>query len=208
MIEYLDFLIEFHKAYFLLTIPAVLIIQGIGIPTGTTFIMIFTGALAYIFEQNVFLVILYVWLMASIADFLSFLFWKKFGEKILKKPWRISKALNLKVKKFKSFMNKYGGVSITLSRFPLGVMALVTNITSALSKYKTKKFIAFCIIGEFMWSSVYIGVGFWFGDAWQTAYVIVQDIGILLIYLIVLMAGIYAIVRSIGSYKKNHPKKI
>jgi membrane-associated protein len=203
MNDFIGIFLQYHKQYYIFIIPVILILQSLGLPVGGTFVVIVTGALSYVMGLNVFLIWFQVWLFASIADGISFLFWRKFGKKFISRPGKISQWIYSKIENLEKYFNKYGKSVIFLTRFPFGAMGAIMNISAAITDLKFKTFIISCFLGELIWSSVYIGLGYWFGDGWESIYNIVSEFSVLLILIILLIGVIYFSITKFRRFIKN-----
>lgn len=85
-----------------------------------------------------------------------------FGEIIIKKKW-------LKDKYYKPtqyFFDKYGGVSVLLSRF-LSILRSFTALIAGISKMNLVVFLVFDFIGAIAWGVFYVYLGYFLGLQFQ-----------------------------------------
>src|SRR5665648_897608 len=83
MNEIYSLIIEFFRQYNMVFLAVLIIIQGIGIPTGAGVLVMASGAFAYAGEYNIFLLFAEVWLLEIIADSIGYWTWRRFGKFIL-----------------------------------------------------------------------------------------------------------------------------
>lgn len=113
-----------------------------------------------------------------------------FGEIIIKKKW-------LKDKYYKPtqyFFDKYGGVSVLLSRF-LSILRSFTALVAGISKMNLVIFLVFNFIGAIAWGVFYVYLGYFLGLQFQEVEKYFGIVGI-----IMLISGI-AVIYVIYEYK-------
>lgn len=203
MSNLIDLFMQNYKHYYFIFLPIVLLMQSLGIPSGSGIIVITTGALAYAGEFNVFLMLLLVWFFSALADGLSFLLWRKLGKKLILRSERISKFITPRLEKMEIHFNKYGKLSIVITRFPLGAMGAIANLSAGISNFRFKTFILSCFAGELLWSSFYIGLGFWFGDGWEVIYNVISEFSVLIALVLSLIIVAYFAIKNIKSRFKS-----
>lgn len=80
------------------------------------------------------------------------------------------------------------------------------NATAGITKYKFLHFLLTAMIGEFLWVTVYLGVGYWFGDAWESISDLITQFGLLLGLIILLIIVIYFSYRMLFKKKSSYVK--
>lgn len=183
--------IELFRQYDIIVLAALILLQGIGVPTGVGFLVIAMGAFAFAGDYNFFRLFCEVWLFAAIGDCFGYWTWRRFGRFILNAFPKMQKYLDPKLKKTGVLFNKYGRVAIILTRFPLSALGALVNVTAGITKYKFQHFILTAMIGEFFWVTAYLGVGYWFGDAWETISDLITQFGLFLALIILLIIAVY-----------------
>ncbi|HZK83978.1 MAG TPA: VTT domain-containing protein [Desulfosporosinus sp.] len=191
MNEIYSLIIEFFRQYNMVFLAVLIIIQGIGIPTGAGVLVMASGAFAYAGEYNVFLLFAEVWLLEIIADSIGYWTWRRFGKFILNTCPRVEMYLEPKLHKTGIFFRERGKAAILITRFPLSAVGSLVNATAGITKYKFKHFISTVMSGEFVWVAVYLGLGYWFGDAWETISDLMTQFGLLLGLIILLVIVLY-----------------
>ena len=191
MIDINSLMIEFFRQYNIIFLAVLIIIQGIGIPTGAGVLVMASGAFASAGEYNVFLLFGEVWLFETLADCIAYWTWRRFGRFILYTSPRVRKYLDPKLRKTGRYFKKRGNIAILLTRFPLSALGSLINATAGITKYRFRHFIVTAITGEFLWVAVYLGLGYWFGDAWETISDLITQFGLLLGLIIILVMVIY-----------------
>jgi len=191
MSDILDVTIEFFRQYNIIFLAVLIMIQGIGVPIGSGVLVMASGAFAFAGEFNVFLLFAEVWLFTSIGDSVGYWTWRRFGKFILKTFPRVQKYLDPKLQKTGIFFKNRGQVAIIMTRFPLSALGALVNATAGITKYNFRHFILTAVIGQFLWVAVYLGLGYWFGDAWETISDMITQFGLLLGLIILTIVVIY-----------------
>lgn len=161
-------LIVYFREYGLWLLSITIILQCNGVPTGANFLAMAAGAFAYAGEFNMIALGTTV-LASNIAGDLScYYIWKHLGDWILRRFPSLRRYVETGLEKVGTSFDRYGFPTVVFTRFPLSAFALVTNILAGMTVYELYRFLAAVIIGEFMWSAFNLGIGYWFGDSWQT----------------------------------------
>jgi len=115
------------------------------------------GAIAAISSINPYLLILIIWLAAFLGDTANYWIGKLFGEKL-------SSKINQKyLDKTHEFYNKYGGATIFIARF-VPVIRTFAPFVAGLGKMEYKKFFIYNITSGLVWTSLFISLGYLFGN--------------------------------------------
>ncbi|MBT2506860.1 VTT domain-containing protein [Streptomyces sp. ISL-98] len=113
----------------------------------TTGLLVTTGAL----DTPLWLVCLLVVLAAIIGDQVGYLFGRKVGPALFKRPdSRLFKQEN--VEKAHDFFEKYGPKSLVLARF-VPIVRTFTPIIAGVSRMNYRSFITFNVIGGVLWGA-------------------------------------------------------
>lgn len=199
--------IEFFRQYNIIFLAVLIMLQGIGVPTGVGVLVMASGAFAFAGEFNIFLLFGEVWLFTTIGDSIGYWTWRRFGRYILNTFPKVQKYLDPKLQKTGIFFNKHGKVAIILTRFPLSALGALVNATAGITKYRFVHFILTAMIGEFLWVTVYLGLGYWFGDAWETISDLITQFGLLLGLILLLIIVIYISYRMLVKKKSNYKSR-
>jgi membrane-associated protein len=91
--------------------------------------------------------------------------------------------------------NRWGGMSVFLTRFLITGIAVPVNLIAGTSKFPFRQFILYDFLGEMIWIFVYGGLGYLFGTQWEAVSELLSNISGLLLGLILLVGGIILAVR-------------
>ena len=199
-------MIEIFRQYNILFLAVLIIFQGIGVPTGAGVLVMALGAFAFAGEYNVFVLFFQVWFFEIFGDSIAYWTWRRFGSFILDTFPRVQKYLDPKLHKTAIFFRQRANLAILLSRFPLSALGSLVNATAGITKYKFRHFIFTAIMGELLWVTVYLGLGYWFGDAWETISDLVTQFGLLVGLLILLGIVIYFSYKILSNKRRAYVK--
>jgi membrane-associated protein len=175
------------------------ILQCNGIPTGANYMVIAAGSFAYAGEINLWYLGIWVWLFNIIGDSIGYLFWKGHGHYILDKLPFVNRLLESSLKKTSKSLEKYGHLSLVITRFPLSGFGPPMNILTGLIKYGFSRFLIAIIPGELLWTAFNLGMGYWFGDSWETIGQTINQFGLWFLLIVALLFVIYMLIRQLRS---------
>ncbi|MBU3113534.1 DedA family protein [Clostridium lacusfryxellense] len=201
MSEFSDFLIECFRNYNIWFLGIIIVLQCIGIPTGASLVVIASGAFAYAGEFNVVVILFEVWFFAWLGDNISYIMWKIIGGKILNRHIKIRKYFDSKISKAENYLNKYGRSTVFFTRFIMGAMGPFVNAAAGITQYKLWTFSLFVALGELFWTCIYLGLGYWFGDSWESIVPIVTQFGQFLTYMTILIIVLYFFIKLVRNKK-------
>jgi len=120
------------------------------------------GALAGIGSMNIFTLLIVAYLAAVLGDTANYFIGKKIGKKILakEKVRFINKAYLIKAQKF---YEKHGSMTIVIARF-IPIIRTFAPFVAGIGEMNYSKFIPYNILGGGLWVSLFLGVGFFFGN--------------------------------------------
>lgn len=200
----INLLIMYFRDYNIWFLSILIILGSIGIPTGACLIVIASGAFAYAGEFNIGILLLKIWFFSCIGDTIAYMVWKAIGNKFLNKSSKIKTYFEAKIKRAQNFLKKYGKVAVFLTRFLISAMGPFVNAAAGITQYKLRDFSLFVILGDLLWTCLYLGLGYWFGDSWETIVPIVTEVGEFLTYITILIIAIYFFVKMIRVNKRKN----
>lgn len=200
----LDILVTYFRMYGIPVLGATILLQSNGIPTGANFLVIAAGAFAYAGEFNVIPLFLWVWLFNVIGDSTGYYLWKGLGSYLMERLTWVERLLSSPLTKSARYLEKYGQSGLVITRFPVSGLGPPMNILSGLTGYDYSRFLLAIIPGEFLWTGFNIGLGYWFGDAWETAGNLVNQYLGWILSITALILVLYALLKQLRIYSKNN----
>ena len=156
--------------------------------------LLFTAG--YMVQQNpqhidIHIFALLVFAAAVLGDSVGYSFGHKVGRKLFEKEnSRFFKKKYLE--QTEKFYDKHGSATIVLARF-VPIVRTFAPIVAGASKMHYKTFLTFNLIGGFLWSSLFVYLGFYAGEFLTKAGVNIEVAAILIIFLSVSPMIIHAL---------------
>ncbi|MBZ9633826.1 VTT domain-containing protein [Clostridium sp. FP1] len=120
------------------------------------------GALAGIGSMNIFTLLIVVYLAAILGDTANYHIGKKIGKKILAKE-EVRFINKEYLKKAQEFYEKHGSMTIVIARF-IPIIRTFAPFVAGISEMNYSKFIPYNMIGGGLWVSLFLGIGYFFGN--------------------------------------------
>jgi membrane-associated protein len=191
MSDFIILLVELFRQYNVLFLGVLIVLQNNGIPVGANFLVIVAGAFAYAGEFNLLALWGEVWFFTLLGDSLSYWLWRKGGSYLISKYPRIHAHIEPGIERANHFFDKHGKITVFFTRFPLSAMGPLVNISAGTSRFNYKIFVVYAFLGEFLWVSFNLGVGYWFGDSVEQIASIISQFGQLTVLLLILLGLVY-----------------
>ena len=110
---------------------------------------------------NVYYLIGLLFIAAFLGDTLNYYIGDYIGPKVFKRDYRFLKKEHLL--KTQDFYQKHGAKTIIFARF-IPIIRTFAPFIAGVGTMKYSKFIAYNIIGGFVWVALFIGAGYFFGN--------------------------------------------
>lgn len=110
---------------------------------------------------NVFYLIGLLFIAAFLGDTLNYYIGDYFGPKVFRRNYRFLKKEHLL--KTQNFYEKHGAKTIIFARF-IPIIRTFAPFIAGVGTMKYSKFIAYNILGGFLWVALFIGAGYFFGN--------------------------------------------
>ncbi|MBZ9686489.1 DedA family protein [Clostridium estertheticum] len=204
MSEFSNLLIECFRNYNIWFLSFIIILQCIGIPTGSSLLVMASGAFAYAGESNVVILLLEVWFFSWLGDNIAYIMWRGIGDKTLNNHPKVKTYFQPKIFKAKDYLKKHGRISVFFSRFLISSTGPFINAAAGITGYKLWTFNLFVALGELFWTCIYLGLGYWFGDSWETIVPIVTGFGQFLTYIAILIIALYFFIKAIKNKNRKN----
>ena len=133
------------------------------------------GAISAISSLNVYFLILTIWIAAFLGDTANYWIGNLLGQKL-------SSKVNQKyLDKTHEFYAKYGGATVFIARF-VPIVRTFAPFVAGLGKMDYKKFFCWNIEGGFVWTSLFVALGYFFGNIPQVK----QNFSVIIIAIIII----------------------
>lgn len=124
------------------------------------------------------------------------------GDRALNKHPKVKGYFEPKILKAENYLNKNGKSTVFFTRFLLSTMGPFVNAAAGITKYKLHTFSLYVALGELFWTCIYLGLGYWFGDSWESIVPIVTQFGQFLTYIAILIIAIFFLIKAIRNKVK------
>lgn len=111
---------------------------------------------------NLFILLPLLTVAAMGGDFINYCIGRRLGLVLFRNPK--SKLFNQKyLFRAEAFYAKHGGKTVVLARF-LPIIRTYVPFVTGVSRMPIRKYLPFNMIGAFIWISLFLGAGHWFGN--------------------------------------------
>jgi len=203
MSEFSNLLIEYFRSYNIWFLSFIIVLQCIGIPTGASLVVIASGAFAYAGEFNVVILLIEIWFFAWLGDNVAYMIWRFIGNKALNRHSKLRSFYELKILKARNYLEEHGKSTVFFTRFLIAAMGPFVNAAAGITEYKFWTFSLFVALGELFWTCIYLGLGYWFGDSFETIVPIVTQFGQFFTYIAILIITLYFLIKAIKNKKSK-----
>lgn len=148
---------------------AVVLISALGAPLPATLLLLSAGALATHGDLGLGALIAGATLAAVLGDHLGYAAGRWGSGPLLDRLSRWSGAAE-RLGQAERLAQRWGGTGVFLSRWLLTPLGPAINVASGIARYAWPAFLAWDLLGELLWVSLYVGLGRLMGDqarAWS-----------------------------------------
>ncbi|MFZ2126482.1 MAG: VTT domain-containing protein [Candidatus Microsaccharimonas sp.] len=161
----------------------------------TTGFLIHSGLLPF----NIHLAVLIIFIAAVLGDTVGYWFGRKAGPRIFRKPdARLFKQEY--IQRAQSFYEKHGGKTIIIARF-IPIVRTFAPIVAGASRMHYQKFLAFNLIGGFLWAAGVTYIGYGLGSLFEQAGIEIDQVLLPIIALIIFVSVLPGIIHLIRDKK-------
>lgn len=120
------------------------------------------GSSNFRLDLNIHLVVLVLFLAAVFGDNIGYMFGKKIGPRLFKRPNSLLFRQE-NVQKAQDFYNKHGGKTVIIARF-IPVIRTFAPLVAGVARMEYKVFVLFNMIGGALWTAGVIYLGYFLGS--------------------------------------------
>ncbi len=164
MTQLLNYLLSYVLIYGYPTVGIIVFVGALGLPLPASSLLVAAGSFTVDGTLNIPVLIVLSTLTALCGDLGGYYIGKRLGyikSSRLSSHFAISRSL-------KSFFVSHGVWSIFITRWLITPLAVPINVLAGVQRYSVIKFSLIVVIGELLWSSLYVCLGYWFGANWQS----------------------------------------
>jgi membrane-associated protein len=156
------------------------------------------GALAAIGPLNVFILYVLLFVAAVLGDTINYWIGYFFGQRIIHDPRIPLDAKHLE--KTYQFFEKHGGKTIILARF-LPFARTFAPFVAGVVKMEYKKFFSYNVIGGFLWVTIALFAGYFFGN------ILFVKKNFSLVIIAIILISVIPVMLEVIAHKKKQPNK-
>jgi len=141
---------------------------SVGVPIPTDLMLLAAGGFVASGDLELLTVLLIVFVAAVGGDIIVFLVARRLGHAVVT---RHGARIGLGPDRLALAQAKFGtwlGLAIFVTRCLLTPLSLPTTVLAALGRYPFGSFALMAAIGEATWTGAYVGLGYLFGESWQS----------------------------------------
>lgn len=181
-----DFLLTQIINYGAPILGAIVFFGAMGIPFPGTLIVIAVGAFCKQGFLPWFSTGLIAWICVVLGDCLSYAMGYYAREPVLRRFGNSDKWI-----KAENFFQRWGGMSVFLTRFLITGIAVPVNLLAGTGNLSFRRFLMYDLSGEAIWIFGYGGLGYLFGTQWEAVSTFLNNISGFLLGLVILASGIW-----------------
>lgn len=141
---------------------------SLGVPIPTDLMLLAAGGFVATGDLELVTVLLIVFVAAVAGDLIVFTVARWLGHEVVT---RHGARFGLGADRLAAAQARFGtwlGLSVFLTRCLLTPLSLPTTVLAALGRYPLGGFALMAAIGEAVWTAGYVGVGYLFGESWES----------------------------------------
>lgn len=180
-----------------------LILVGFVVPGGV--VVLLGGFFGRADGRSFFILTLLAFLGMFIGDVINYWLGKK-SFRLLSSYARVAKRINARVAEGKKFISRYGAFAIFYSHI-IGYLRSIICFSAGVTDFPLKHYIPVVAFSSFLWSIVFIGLGFFLNNSVEDIRDISQKIPLVGIGLLLILVGFRLIQNIFSYYLKQSAKK-
>lgn len=154
----------------------ILFIGYLGIPVPATSMLLALGAFAATGQMNPFYLISIITLTNICGDITGYLIGRKCSRILINKNTHKFGLTPKRISAVDTFLKNWGRWCLFITHCVLTPIEVPVNIVAGIRNYPFKRFLSIVIPTELLWTSFYIGLGFFLGTNWLSVITFVTDI--------------------------------
>jgi membrane protein DedA with SNARE-associated domain len=164
-----------------------LLLGAIGLPLPTGLSTVVAGSLSAVGKLSWALAAL-VALTASVSgDAVGYALGRLVSREFLERRARWLGYTAARHARVESLFNRWGGLSVLLSRTLISHLSSIVNVFAGASRYRLDRFLMLAVLGRLLWTSAYLGLGYAAGTDLEAASSFLANLSLLLAFLATLI---------------------
>lgn len=185
-----DLLLTLVVTYGAVAFGLVLMLAALGVPIPSTLFVVAGGAFIQQGVLDLATTITLGLVFVVLGDTLSYGMGRRLRHPIQRRYGQSAAWLRAE-----EYFARRGAIAIYLTRCVLTPIAVPVNLVAGSSKYPVRRFVAYDAAGELTWLLGYGTLGYLFGSQWEYVSDLVSNFSGLLVGLVIVGVGIYALLR-------------
>jgi len=166
--------IEFVRTYGPILVFTGVLLEQAGVPIPCTPWLIASGALARLGQGTVALPIALATVAASLGHVVWFFAGRRWGSRVLRLVCRVSLEPDICVQRTENVFTRYGARALVIAPFIPGLTTLAPPL-AGMSGMRVRRYLALDAMGDFLWVSTFVGLGWLAGEPFFRVVGVVLD---------------------------------
>ncbi len=196
----LDFALKLIDKIGYLGVAFILIIDNAGVPIPSEATLALAGSLARVGRFNLFFIIILGTLAQTLGTYIAYLIGMYGGGPLVKKYGKYLLISAHDYEKAEKWFDKRGQGAILLSRIT-PVIRTFAGFAAGTFKMNQMIFLRDSFIGSFVWTTIFVLLGYWLGDSWRHYYGYLHYVDYIVIIVAIVLLARYI-------YKKTKKRKL
>lgn len=142
------------------------LVAAVGVPLPSTMVVLAAGGIAADGDPSFGLLAAIVFLAAVVGDMLSYTIARWGGTQLVAHLGSRAGLTAERLALFERRFERWGGLLVVATRCLLTGLALPTNIVAGAAGYPIRRFLAYAMLGEGIWTGGLMSLGWWYGANW------------------------------------------
>ena len=162
-----DWLLAALLAYGALALLPVIAGAAIGVPLPASLLLLAAGAFAGAGQLPLLSLVPAAFVGAVVGDGVGYWLGRRGGPAAVQRWGRRFKLDGVAIGRAERGFDRWGGLSVLLTRFLLTPFGPVINILAGAARYPLRSFLVYDLLGEAIWVASYVGLGYAFSASWD-----------------------------------------
>lgn len=180
----------------------ILILDNCGVPIPSEATLALAGSLSKTGTFNIVIVIILGTIAQTLGTYIAYLIGRYGGVPLVKKYGKYILISAHDYDKAEKWFEKRGDKAIFISRL-VPVIRTFAGFAAGTFQMNQNKFIRDSLLGSLVWTTVFVGLGYWVGDSWKHYYGYLHYLDYVIILVLVVLVARY-VYRHLKKRKAKH----